>query len=71
MFGFFSTKADFDMDTRHTFPQDVLVTITFIGDVIGIVGSKTCAECVSWLLLPYQGQGLLLPGSNRSPEVWV
>lgn len=71
MFAFFSTKADFDMDTRHIFPQDVLVTITFIGDVIGIVGSKTCAECVSWLLLPYQGQGLLLPGSNRSPEVWV
>lgn len=41
MFAFFSTKADFDMDTRHIFPQDVLVTITFIGDVIGIVGSKT------------------------------
>lgn len=48
------------MDTRYIFPQGVLVTVTFIGDVIGIVGSKTCAECVPWLLLPYQGQGLLL-----------
>ena len=36
--------------TSYIFPQGVLVTITLIGSVVGVGGSKACAVCEAGLL---------------------
>ena len=43
--------AGFDMDASHVFPQSVLATITLIGGVVGVGGSKACAGCEAELPL--------------------
>ena len=44
-------RAGFDVDTSHVFPQSVLATITLIGGVVGVGGSKACAGCEAGLSL--------------------
>ena len=48
----FGTRADFDVDTSHIFPQGVLATVTLIGSMVGAGGCKTCAVCEAELSLP-------------------
>ena len=39
------------MDASHVFPQDMLATITLVGDVAGDGGARACLEYESGLLL--------------------
>lgn len=40
----FGVRAGFDLDTRHIFPQGVLATVTLIGGVVAVRGSKGCTS---------------------------
>ena len=45
----FGVRAGFDLDATHIFPQGVLVTITLIGGVVAVRGSKGCTRCEAGL----------------------
>ena len=38
-------KAGFDVDVHHILPQGVQATVTLIGSVVCVTGSKVSAEC--------------------------
>ena len=41
----------FVVDTSHIFPQGVLVTISLVGRVAGVEGTRVCAGCEAELPL--------------------
>ena len=40
----FGVKAEFYVDDSHIFPEGVLATVTLIGGVTAVGGTRACAE---------------------------
>ena len=73
----FGVRAGSDVDASHVFPQCLLATITLVGSVVGIGGSKAYAACevelslCSIAIAGLLGWGRLPSCLSRSPEGWA